>query len=516
MNRRDAETQSFFSSLSQHYAVVILIVIHLLITLPLAYLLNAWVDEASTLYNTNKGFIDTALNVFHTEKQAPFYFVLLSIWRDIDGSIFFARLFSIICSCAAIKLFFELARSFFGEKKAILITAFFALHPYLIWASLEIRLYSMVILLSVLLLRYFEKGYLNPGVKETRSRSQIAFIIIAVIGIYTNYYLGFLLVSGFVSLLILRRWKEAKIYFMQMFFVGLAILPLAWAIKSQLVTNTSGHKEVSQFIDGIKILWGHFLNFIFPTELMPIDEQTFVSYFRVWLIRFSILVIILLLAKNKFRALQDEKVLLFGTFTAVTLAFLVFAFSILGGEYISIRHAAVLFVPLILLIASLFANLLPEKGWIILAVVFALLFPYSVYNLYPKLAKRGDWSNISKFIEANERSNQAIVTSQVYDAIAVPFHYKGKNRIFPDERFFEWNLEDSLSSENAFKKQTEFIISKIPADNQEIWMLTRDSCHNEETKASCRPLENFVQEHYTIEIEKDFYLEKLRLLRKKQ
>lgn len=496
--------------------VWLLILVHLLITLPLAYFLNAWVDEASTLYNTQKGFIDTALNVFHTEKQAPLYFILLSIWRDIDGSIFFARLFSVICGCLAIKFFYDLAKSFFDEKKAILITAFFALHPYLIWASLEIRLYSMVILLTVLLLKFFNEGHLNRKDAKTQRKSQIIFIIVAVIGIYTNYYLGFLLVGGFVSLLILRRWQEAKTYFLQMFIVGLAILPLAWAIKMQLADNTEGHQQISGFTEGIRILWGHFLSFVFPTELFPLEEQTKVSYARVWIIRFGILAVILLLLKDRLRPLLDEKILFFGTNTAIIAAFMLFAFSILGGEYISLRHAAVLFVPLILFISSLLLNLLPQKSWIILAAFFSLLFSYSIYSLYPNLAKRGDWSNIAKFIEANEKPDQPIVTSQVYDAISIPFHYKGVNKVLPDERFFEWDLEDSLSSENAFKKQTEFIISEIPPNAQEIWLLTRDTCHNPKTAPSCLPLENFVQAHYTIEIEKDFYLEKLRLLRKKQ
>lgn len=493
--------------------ILILIVFHLLITLPLAYILNAWVDECSTLYNTNKGFLDTFQNVFYTEKQAPLYFWLLSLWRSVDGSIFFARLFSIICSCAAIKVFYDLVNSFFNAKKAIFLTAFFAFHPYLIWASLEIRLYSMVILLAVLLLKFFNEGYLNPRVPES-PRPRFAFVILSIIGLYTNYYIGFLLVGGFVSLLVLRRWKIAKTYFLQMFIVGLAILPLVWFIKMQLTTNTGGHQEINRLIDGVKLLWGHFLNFIFPTELLAPEEQTKISFFRVWLVRFGILAAILLLVKNKFCAL-DEKVLLFGTFSVIIAAFMLFAFSILGGEYISIRHAAVLFVPLILLIASLLANLLPEKSWIALAIIFTLLFPYSIYSLFPTLTKRGDWWRVSQFIEANEKPNQPIITSQVYDAIALPPHYKGKNQVLPNERFFEWNAEDSLKSENAFRKQTEFIISKIPSDAQEIWLLTRDSCHNPETAASCRPLENFVQEHYTIEIEKDFYLEKLRLLKKK-
>lgn len=495
--------------LSKHF-YLILIFVHLLITIPLAYELNIWVDEASTLYNTEHGFIHTFQNVFHTEKQAPLYFVLLSLWRDIDASVFFARLFSIICSCFAIKFFFDVAKKFFSEKQAILVTTFFALHPFLIWISLEIRLYTMIVLLSVLLIKFFEEGYLSDS-----PRSRIAFIITAIIGLYTNYYLGFLLVGGFLGLLILQSWKAAKTYFLQMLIVGLAILPLGWAIQMQLVTNTEGHKEVIRFVEGLKLLWGHFLTFVFPTELLSPEEQTKISFLRVWLVRLSILAIILLILKNKFRDL-DSKVLLFGTLSAVVFGFMMFAFLILGGEYIALRHAAVIFVPLVLLTASLFVNLLPSKSWIILAIVYTLLFSYSIYNLYPSLAKRGDWKNIAKFIEVNEKPGQPILTSQAYDAISIPYHYHGVNKVLPDERFFEWSLEDSIKSENGYRKQIEFLISEIPPDSEYLWLLTRDTCHLPETAPSCHPLENFVQAHYTIEIEKDFYLEKVRLLRKKQ
>lgn len=496
--------------LSKHF-YLILIILHLIITIPLAYNLNIWMDEASTLYTTQQGFTHTFQNVFHTEKQAPLYFLLLSLWRDIDDSFFFARLFSIICSCFAIKFFFDLTKKLFNENQAILITTFFALHPFLIWISLEIRVYTMIVLLSVLLFKFFEEGYLNQSASK---RSRVAFIITAIIGLYTNYYLGFLLVGGFLGLLVLRRWKLAQTYFLQMFIVGLAILPLVWAIQMQIEINTDGHKEVTNFVDGLKLLWGHLLTFVFPTELMPTDEKTIISFIRIWLVRLGILAVILLVIKNKFRDL-DEKVLLFGIFSAVIFGFMMFAFSLLGGDYLALRHATVLFVPITLLIASMFANLFSSKVWIVMAIIFTFLFAYSIYNLYPSFAKRGDWINIAKFIEANEKSNQPIIIDQAFDALSLPYHYKGVNQILPNERFFDWVLEDSITSENGYRKQIAFIISEIPPNAQYIWLITRDTCHIPETAPSCRPLENFVQAHYTIEIEKDFYLEKLRLLRKK-
>ena len=71
------------------------------------------------------------------------------------------------------------------------------------------------------------------------------------------------------------------------------------------------------------------------------------------------------------------------------------------------------------------------------------------------------------------------------------------------------------SSENALKEQTEFVISEIPRDAAEIWLATEDACQDEETKAACRTLENFVEANYTVEQTKDFYKERVRLLRKK-
>src|SRR2546430_3459509 len=105
-------------------SVVPLIVLHLLIVLPLAYFLNVWADEASTLFTTQHGFWAAFQNAATDEKQAALYFWIMSLWRSIDGSIFFARLFSILCSLAAISAFAGFARRIFVARTAFLATAF--------------------------------------------------------------------------------------------------------------------------------------------------------------------------------------------------------------------------------------------------------------------------------------------------------------------------------------------------------------------------------------------------------
>jgi hypothetical protein len=189
---------------------------------------------------------------------------------------------------------------------------------------------------------------------------------------------------------------------------------------------------------------------------------------------------------------------------------------LLGTEFIAFRHVAVLFAPLVLFLGLLVKSVFPGKGLILFTILLALLFPYSkIYKQYPNFSKRGDWARIARFVEQNEKPNQPIIVFQNYDALSLPFYYKGMNQILPDEKFFDWRMEDSLLSEKAFKDQIAFVISEIPPDVQEIWVATEEVCQDAKTSPACRPLENFLEANYTVIETKDFYLERLRLLRKK-
>ena len=502
--------------------VFVLMFLHFTVATPFAYFLNIWVDEASTLYTTRGGLIATFHSVFADEKQAPLYFLILSLWRALSDSIFFARLFSIACSALAIKFFYGTARRLFGERDAKFVSILFALHPFLVWASVEIRVYSFAVLLSVLLLKLFFEAYFGaeefPAQTEKKSfdKTRIYFILTAIAAVYANYYLGFLLVGCFAALLATRQWRAARDFFLQMFAVAAALLPLAVVIWQQLATNTSGFAEEKTVVEAARNLWSHFLSVVLPTELFPESVTTNVSFVRLWAARAAIVGLIILLVKGKFRAI-DRRVLSLGAVTATVAAWLTAAYFLLGIQYVALRHAAVLFAPLALFAFALLKNVLPKHRavWIFFAVVFAFLYPYSIYKNYPLAAKRGDWARISRFVEQREKPNQPIVVFPNYDALAPLFHYKGANKIVPDENFFAWNQSALATGEDALKPQIDFVVSEIPPDASEIWLATGEICQNPQTAEACRPLENFVREHYTVIDTQDFYLERLRLLRKK-
>ncbi len=507
------------------FSVTSLIVLHLLIVLPLAYTLNIWADEASTLYTTQHGLITAFQNAATDEKQAPLYFWILSLWRSINGSIFFARVFSVICSIFAIKMFAGLAQRVLSPRSALLATAFFAFHPYLIWASLEIRVYSLVILLSIALVRLFLAGFLEESNSKTtmpQGKVRLLFLITAIIALYTNYYLGFLLVSFFFALLISKRWREARVYLGLMLLVATAFLPLLLTdFGAQFTANTGGFQEQRSIGKGLRHLWRHFLTFALPIEVIPDDHFSAADMIRLWAVRIGLIAVgFLSLARRN--AISLTTVSLAAVTGAAFACFLV-AYFVVGSDYTEIRHASVLFAPVVFFAASLLSDIFVtgerqmrffNKAAAIAGALLVLAsFSLGLITMYPNMSKRGDWARVGAFIAENESPGQPIIVFPTYEVLALPYHYHGVNKILPDERYFELEREAAAGTENSYIKQIDFFISKIPADAEMIWLAVSEKCLVTE---ACRPLENYVKANYTVEKEQEFYLEKVFLLKKKK
>ncbi len=175
--------------------------VNLALTLPLAYVLNIWQDEAFTLQTTSHGLGYAFQQAIVFEQNAPLYFLLLSMWRHIGDGIFFLRLPSVFCVSAAIALVPGLVRRYVPKADAGLVTFLVACNPFVIWAALEMRVYALVILLSALLLLTFFEAFLAE--KPTKMAA-VAYAACTIIAMYTQYYLAFLIAAQGVTLLIYR------------------------------------------------------------------------------------------------------------------------------------------------------------------------------------------------------------------------------------------------------------------------------------------------------------------------
>ena len=491
-------------------AFVLLLVLHAGVAVFLAVKLNIWVDEASTLYATDNGLLHAIQTAVAEQKQAPLYFWIVSVWRYLSDSILFARLFSVVCSLGAIAAVWALARRYFPPVGVFMLTAFVALHPFLFWVSTEIRVYSMVVLLSALLCGAFLREFFGE-----RSRgSTLLFAVLAAVSLYTNYYLGFLFPGFFAVLVIERKWSELKRFMLIMVIVGLAFLPLALTIATEMRARNAGYHDPRSLIDGVKIVWNHLLTCLLPTEIYTGETPSAMSVVRVWIVRIF-LVLIAGLAIFKRSALRPET-RVFAAVVASVCTMLVAANMLVGPSLIILRHASMLFVPVVLLFGLLIRDLLPERGGNLLIAVAAPLvltfFGYGVVNMYPGMGKRGDWQQAVRFIESHEMNARPLVVFPAFDAL-VPRHYRPKEKtILPESGFFNFVFEAPDGSPDRFRSEIEHIIASFPADADHVWLSTSDRCDSGE---NCAPLQIHVEANYTIVLEREFYLQKLYLLKRK-
>lgn len=494
-------------------SVSLVIAAYVVVAVPLAWYLNIWSDEGSSLFTTEHGFWPAFQNAAAFERQAPLYFWFLSIWREIDGSIFFARIASILACACAIWIFSKISSRFFAQRTGLLATLFFGFHPVLFWAGTEIRVYAFVILISVVLLYLFLKEFIDDS--ELGGGYRLLFTLIAVLALYTNYYIGFLLAGFFIALLVTRRWTSARKYALIMIPVGIACLPLVPILAPQLRPDSPVKMEGGSFIDGVRVIWGYIADYVLPADRPLGEGGSFLSLMRLWLVRFAVILAACLAIRRRRNLSSLTFTLAAAVGTVLTLFVLVYIDY--GLQFVLLRHATVLFAPFVLLLAS-FLNDVGPVGYrnrtVMIAITTALVcvfFSYTLVNRYGDLAKRGDWARVGSFIERNESAGQPILVFRPYDALTLPYEYHGVNEIVPRDHFLDFGLQSPTS--DSIRQRTDFATSSVPPNADELWLITNDECIS---GGRCAQLESYVARNFDTVADQDFFTQRVRLLRRKR
>lgn len=255
-------THTLVGSNITRYIVPLIILSYLVITVILAKITNVWIDEAYSLHTTQYDIKQTLISALNFEKQSPLYFIILNIWRNVNDSFYFARLLSVICMIVSLIVVAKISRKLVKDMHPGWITAVVAFNPFVIEAAIEIRCYALVFLFSALLCFFFMDAYLTD---EPNVRAKWFYILFSIVSLYTFYYLGFLLVANAISLIILKRWRSLKSYFINMIFVGICFLPMIVFISDHLFSRTETVKSEVPILYGLQIVSHRILDVVLPT-----------------------------------------------------------------------------------------------------------------------------------------------------------------------------------------------------------------------------------------------------------
>jgi len=427
--------------MGSRWPVPALVILHLAIALLLAARLDIWVDEAYTLDTTGKGLGYALHQSLFFEGQPPLYFLLLTLWRTLDGSIFFARLFSVLCGAATLLAVAGLSRRWFPEAHPGWLTALAGLHPFFFYAALEIRVYALALLLSAVLLLLLHDGYLAP---EPSRAARWGFGVAAVAALYTQYYLGFLLVGGAAALMVLRRWRPLRDYLLAMAGVALCFAPMLWIVPRQVTSQTAALERAS-VLEGVQSLAGRVQEYAWPTPGLPDAWRPGAR------IGFALALVLIVLVHR--RRIRGEWAVWTLTATAALL-FLAVRVGVTGPHLMQPRHTAALFLPALMTVLSVL--LLAGRRWLlgVWTGALILLTAAAMAQTYGTLAKEGDWARVGSFLEQNARLGEPILVLTAEAALPLKHYYQGALAPLPaaedfktyDSRELELRSEEEIDA----------------------------------------------------------------------
>jgi hypothetical protein len=210
------------------------------VTAVVSSLTGIWQDEWYSLYSTSRGLGFAFVSSVRFEGLPPLYPLVLAAWRVFGDSVFVARALSIVVAALALSIVvaalalvgaMRLASRTFAIVPPIAFVAAYALETVVVFSSIEIRLYAMALCISVWSLAMFVEGYVA---EKPSTGARIAHAVLAVAGIYTQYFLGAQVVGEAVALIALGDRSRLRAFATWMVPVVVACVPALGLVRSQL------------------------------------------------------------------------------------------------------------------------------------------------------------------------------------------------------------------------------------------------------------------------------------------
>jgi uncharacterized membrane protein len=472
------------------------------IVLPLAALLNLWQDEAYTLHTTSRTLGYAYAQALSFEQNAPLYFVVMNLWRHIDGSVFFGRLFSFLCIALTLVLLPRLLARYLPGIDPGLATLAIALNPFTIWAALDMRVYALIVALSALLMLTFYDAFLartpsNPW------PAAFAYALVVALALYTQYYLAFLVAAQGVTLLAYARSAIPR-YLAASALALLAFVPIVMQLPAQLRNFQGAFVAPDSPLQAAGTLMRILAQYVFPLHAFGSSALTYAL---------ALIIMVAALATLGTYFSRNGRLLLL----AITLTGVLFLALALYIEQIHIlnRHLAPFFLPAVLSTYAITTFIRPparSRAVLALTCMTVILSTITLFSTYRSLAKPGDWIRVNAYLHQHESPREPIVVFEAENALPLQYYYRGPNRIVPIPQGVDFRAYDV----SRFVIHDEAQLHRVMPAATRLWLVTTDACHSANIAFGCGVLDSYVAQNYHVTSKAEFDGSTVRLLVKGQ
>ena len=188
---------------------------------------SIWLDEGISIRLANLNLFQIVEERAQSGVHPPLYFIILHYWVNLFGdTVFSTRFLSVIFGFFSIFMIYKVGTLIFNKNIGMLSSLLLALSVFHINYSQEVRMYSLMTLLTLLSIYFFIKL-----LDRTSFTVSIGYILSSILLIYTHIFGLFIIIAQNIYLFTLFLSKEEyKLNFRRwiLFQIILVILYVPW------------------------------------------------------------------------------------------------------------------------------------------------------------------------------------------------------------------------------------------------------------------------------------------------
>lgn len=351
-----------------------------------------WFDEIFSVHAAEHPWFEIIPFVAKDLIHPPLFYLFLKVWISVGGDgLFWLRLLPVIFSILALFPLWMLCRELKLRPYAVVVSfGLFAVNGALIKYAQEVRMYSLLLFLSMMSVWLFSRYYF-------RGKSFWILVIVNILLVYTHYFGWFIVGSELLLILIFQRIKILRTLLM-LAVTAAAFVPWIIALFKFAEPGSSIEQNIGWMQrPGVPKILELLFDLVDPIyfQQSSADPAAFYPVAAPLLIIF-IAAAVLNLVDFKEHA-DKEKLYFLAVFTGLPIL-LVFASSwLLPVSIWGSRHLLIVFVPVNLLIAIFLTELRPRLLQNIFLVAVALLSAVAVifqFRTSPQTFSWCRWQNV--------------------------------------------------------------------------------------------------------------------------
>ncbi len=386
-------------------------------------------DEAQTISQTSHTLMGT-IEIVARDIHVPLYFVILRFWEFIFGvHVLSLRSFSLVFLLLSLPALYLLAREVFSREKAAFVVLLAGISPFLHWFGTEARMYSMLLLFTILSQYTFMKLWKGDRSVAEAPPSRvdwIAYTVIACLGMLTHYFFAFVLLVQALFYFLHRDRFQKNAFRNLSVAAGLVLAELAIWFAYRFQTGTSDSNPLLTPPSSVD-LFNIFSHLVIGLQSNPVNTF-FVSLWPLLILAgFTLMT-------RRTHISAETAYFLMGLFVPIVAAFVISA--TLRPLFLS-RYLIICFPSLLVLIIH-FLSLYKKRTTYVMVSCLAAVLLYGLMAEAFSLENPANenFRDAAAYVSVHANHDDVFVVTAPFVRYPVEFYYTGVPRL---TSFPEWN-----------------------------------------------------------------------------